>query len=276
MEKIKIGIAISTFTEKDTDLKRYEIIEKSLRSLVDYLKNTKLNLFIIIVIDGNIPIKHQDVLQKIYEYSRINNLDNFNIHQREKNGGVARTKNTSIRIILDNNCDIGFLMDDDVLYKKDCFEKYVEAMINGNIPHMGYCQMNPIVNPKNTWKGRGFIEVDINGQKIMKHKGRGVGCLLSFTKELIEKIGYFKVMNGKYGYEHVNFTYRCIKQGFIPHGCDIIDSLEYIDHIGFQPKGINKFNKCHSISESNRKNENNKNKYDWDKNLTEYVKCIEN
>ena len=29
----------------------------------------------------------------------------------------------------------------------------------------------------------------------MKHGGGGVGCWLSFTPELIKKIGYFKVMN---------------------------------------------------------------------------------
>ena len=265
LNELKIGIAISTYSTKKTEQKRFDIIRKSLKSLENTIKDTKLNIYIIIVVDGDIPIKHKQLLNEF----------NFNCYFKKNNGGVARAKNTSIRLLLEQNIDIGFLADDDVLYKKNFMEKYLEVITKGQIHHIGYVQMHPIVHPKNEWVKFGYIKTKINNIEIMKHGGGGVGCWLSFTPELIKKIGYFKVMEGKYGFEHINFTHRCIHNKIIPHGCDIIDSLDYMDHIGFEPVGYNKYNKSHSIEESLRKSENDKNRYIWRKNLDEYVPLIE-
>lgn len=262
---MKIGIAISTYTEEKTDSFRYNIIERSLTSLQNYIKTTNLNIYIVVVIDGKIPSRHQDLLKKY----------NFNIYQKEKNGGVARIKNTSIRLLLEQNIDYGFLMDDDVEYKEGCFEKYVDTMIKTGSHHMSYCQMPELVHPKSEWSKMGYIKANYNGVEIMKHGGGGVGCLLSFTPELIHKIGYFRVMNGKYGYEHINFTHRAVYSRLIPYVCDIIDSSKYIDHIGFEPIGYNKFKKSHSISENYRKSENNKNREEWKTNFDKYEICDE-
>jgi len=262
---MRIGIAISTYTEDKTDQERYIIIERSLSSLESYLKTTKLDLYVVIVVDGSIPSRHNDLLNKY----------NFNVYFRKENGGVARTKNTSIRLLLEQNIDYGFLMDDDVEYKKGCFEKYVDTMIKTGSHHMSYCQMPEIVHPKNEWSNMGYIKTNYNGIDVMKHGGCGVGCLLSFTPELINKIGYFKVMKGKYGYEHINFTHRAIHSGLIPYVCDIMDSSNYIDHIGFEPIGYNKFKKSHSISENYRKSENNKNRNEWMNDLDKYELCEE-
>ena len=239
LDKIKIGVAISTFTENGTELKRYEIIEKSLKSLQEILLTTKIDVYVVIVVDGEIPDIHNELLSKF----------NFNIYRRPINGGVARTKNTSIRLLLKQKVDIGYLADDDVLYKQNCLEKYTDVILKGNIHHIGFCQMHPLVHPKHEWNKFGYIKTVLNGQNIMKHRGGGVGCWLSFTPELIKKIGYFKVMKGKYGYEHINFTHRCIFHKMIPYASDIVNALDYLDHIGFEPVGYNKFNKSHSITE---------------------------
>ena len=222
-------------------------------------------MFVVIVVDGPIPQIHHDLLD---DYS-------FNVYFKTFNKGVSCVKNTSIRILLEKKIDIGFLCDDDILYKPMCLEKYVDAMVKGGLSHMGFCQMNPIVDLPETWNKRGFVKVKINQAEVMKHKGRGVGCLLTFTPDLIKKIGYFKVFPGTYGYEHINFTYRCINQGFIPHAVDILDSLNYIDHISFEPIGEKKYKKIHSISEELRVKENNKNKNLYLNDLNSYVECIE-
>lgn len=264
LEEIKIGIAISTFTEEKTENKRYQIIEKSLQSLSEVIDKTKLNTYVIIVVDGPIPNKHKELVSKF----------KFNIFFKSMNGGVARIKNTSIRLLLEQNIDIGFLADDDLLYKDGILEEYCSTILNGKIHHISYCQMHPLVHPKNEWKKMGYIEMEYNKQNIVKHAGN-CGCWLSFTPELIKKIGYFKVMKGKYGYEHINFTHRCITQKIIPFAMDIIDPIRVIDHIGFEPVGYNKFNKSHSISEEYRKAENKKNKDEWKKDLDKYIECIE-
>ena len=265
IDSIKIGIAISTFTEENTESKRYEIIEKSLNSLREVLDKTSIQTYIVIVVDGQVPEKHNELLKKY----------DFNIYHRPENGGVAKAKNTSIRLLLEQNIDIGFLADDDVLYKNNCLEEYCNCILKGKIHHIGFCQMHQLVHPKNEWEKMGYIKTQINGQVVMKHGGNGVGCWLSFTPELIKKIGYFKVMPGKYGYEHINFTKRCIHHKIIPFGCDIIDPFTYLDHIGFEPDSYNKFNKTHSISEQYRKSENAKNKDLFMKNLDEYINLIE-
>ena len=61
----------------------------------------------------------------------------------------------------------------------------------------------------------------------------------------------------------------------IPHGIDIINPFTYMDHIGFEPIGYNKFKKSHSICEETRRSENKKNKKDWNKDLNLFVDCIE-
>ena len=167
------------------------------------------------------------------------------------------------------------MADDDILYKPDCLETYTKAILNGKIHHIGFCQVDPIVRPREIWEQKGYIKINYNGQEVMKHKGRGVGCWLSFTKELIDKIGYFKVMRGKYGFEHINFTYRCIEFKMIPHPMDIVEPLRYMDHISFEPVGINKFNKSHSISEEYRRAECDKNKKDWKIGLDKYISLVE-
>lgn len=265
LSEIKVGIAISTFTNNKTDSKRYQIIDRSLQSLQKIISQSKLNTYVIIVIDGTVPAIHKEILLKY----------NFYIFKRTLNGGVARTKNTSIRLLLEQDIDIGFLADDDVLYREGCLEKYCQVILDGNIHHLGFCQMHPLVHPINEWEKFGYIETKYNGQRVMKHGGGGVGCWLSFTPELIKKIGYFKVMAGKYGYEHINFTHRCIYHKMIPHAMDIVEPLKYMDHIGFVPVGYNKFNKSHSIEEEYRKMENKKNQEEWKKDMDKYVKLIE-
>jgi len=265
LNQIKIGIAISTYSEEKTEEKRYKIINRSLQSLQEVLKTTKINPYIIIVVDGKVPKRHINLLNKY----------NFNVYKRPQNGGVAKTKNTSIRLLLEQKVDIGFLVDDDVLYKDGCLEKYCDVILKGKIHHIGFTQMHPLVHPENQWTKMGYIKTNMNGQEIMKHSGGGVGCWLSFTPKLIKKIGYFKVMEGKYGYEHINFTHRCVYHKMIPHACDIVDPFSYMDHIGFEPVGYNKFTKSHSISNERRINENEKNRNEWKKDLDKYVNLIE-
>lgn len=276
LENNLIGIAISTYSQEGTDDSRYQIIKTSLKSLQKFIdeslvrfntKKVEYKYYTVIVVDGPIPVKHQKLLE---QYNNV-----FDIHYKDINGGVARVKNTSIRLLMDKKVDIGFLMDDDVEYKLDCLDKYVESIIKCQLHHMSYTQMNPIVHPIKIWESMGYIETTINNIKVMKHKGKGVGCLLTFTPDLINKIGYFKVMEGKYGYEHINFTYRSLNCNMIPFVSDICNVNKYIDHIGFEAVGLNKFKKSHSITEQYRKNENNKNKNEWNKDLDKYESCIE-
>ena len=62
LNEIKVGIAISTFTESKTEDKRYEIIKKSLDSLQEIINKTKINTYVVIVVDGQVPLKHLNII----------------------------------------------------------------------------------------------------------------------------------------------------------------------------------------------------------------------
>ena len=77
-----IGIAISTYTQETTQKSRFEIIEKSLNSLNEYMEQSHFNNAeskfdnIYIVVDGEIPTIHQNILKK---YENI-----FEIYYRQQ------------------------------------------------------------------------------------------------------------------------------------------------------------------------------------------------
>jgi len=259
---IKIGIAISTYTDEGTEPKRYEIIERSLNSLRDTLKDTIVNTYVVIVVDGPIPEKH-NILLKNYD---------FPIYYRPKNGGVARTKNTCIRLLLEKDIDIGFLADDDLLYKSNGIDIYTRFICKTQCPHLIACYPHKIVHPD--WNAMNYIADTYKGEKIRRHGG-GVGYFLSFTPELIKQIGYFRILPGKFGSEHINFSKRVKHMGIMDFYFDIDESVNYVEHIGFWPVAYNNYGKCHSISNNNVKLSSKKNKAYVNLDLDKYIPCIE-
>ena len=141
----KVGVAISTYTEEQTESKRLNIIKKSLDSLKTVVSKYCLPIYVVIVVDGPIPNKHNDILSKY----------NFNIYRRSNNGGVSRTKNTCIRLLLEQNVDIGFLADDDLLYKNNCFDVYTNFICKTECHHLIACYPHKIVHPD--WDKMNYI-----------------------------------------------------------------------------------------------------------------------
>ena len=262
LNEIKIGIAVSTYTEEKTDAKRYEIIDRSLKSLQEVLKTTKVNTYVVIIVDGEIPERHNELLSKY----------NFNIFRRPENGGVARTKNTSIRLLLEQNVDIGFLADDDLLYKNNCIDVYANFICKTECHHLIASYPHPKVHPD--WNKMNYILDNYKGQKIRRHGG-GVGYFLSFTPKLIEKIGYFRILPGKFGSEHINFSKRVIKMGMADFHIDIDESVNYVEHIGFWPIAENLYGKCHSISKENQKKSSQQNKKYVNLDLNKKIELVE-
>ena len=213
---MKLGISISTHSNENTPIERYDIIESCLQSLVD---NKPEDLIVNIVSDG-ITEEHRKLLKK-YPFDHI---------EREINGGVAKTKNTSINQLLLSGCDIGFLSDDDMIFKdKELFNAYSDAMTRTEIPH--YCLFLED-------NGENCNIKNINGVDI-KQTPWVNGCFLTFNRKLIEDVGYFKILSYKYGHEHGNFTRRVTHQGHNPFYCDIINSKELIDINVDSLSGIN-------------------------------------
>ena len=75
--------------------------------------------------------------------------------------------------------------------------------------------------------GEGAEVVEHNGHKVLRTPLL-CGSFLTITKNLIDRIGYFKVLPYKYGHEHTNFTMRNIFSKEIPFYCDVVDSDKYL------------------------------------------------
>jgi hypothetical protein len=243
---VKLGVSISTHSSDQTPIERYDVIENCFQSLVD---NNPGNIEVNIISDG-ITEKHRKIIEKFP----------FNHIERTYNGGIAKTKNTSIKTILEQGCDIGFLSDDDMIFKdKELFNAYTEAIIKTEIPH--YCLFLEANGEKDCHVR------EVNGFEI-KQTPWVNGCFLTFTKEMIEQIGYFKVMSYKYGHEHSNFTLRCRHKNITKFHCDILNSSDYITIDKGSLAGIN------SMGEIDQELFN-QNGQEYNKNLGDYIEIIE-
>lgn len=194
---MKIGIAISTFANEKTDDKRLDIIKRCLDSL------SKLDIDVIIINDGSTIKPHLSLISS-YNFIQIN---------MHTNGGIARCKNTALKYFEDNDYDICFLMDDDVeILDNNFYKHYIEGYEKTGIHH--FCLQ---VGKHDTQS------VTVNNFQYSQSNITN-GCFLMVTRDMIKKLGYFKILPFKYGHEHSNYSTRAITLGFAPGYVDIANS----------------------------------------------------
>jgi GT2 family glycosyltransferase len=200
----RLGVAVTTYSDKNTTPHRYAIINNCFETLAS-VSGVTVN----IISDGITP-RHRKIIEGYPQFNHI---------ERAENGGVAKAKNTSIRVLLEQNIDIGFLVDDDLIFKHPgAFIAYAIAVMKTGIPHFCYFEVDHPNESEN---------IVINNYEIRKTRFV-MGSFLTFTPELIDKVGGFRVFDYGYGHEHSNFTLRCIAQGHIPFFCDIKNPMDYL------------------------------------------------
>jgi len=226
----KIGIAVSTFTEEKTDPKRYELIEECLNTLASTTSNIDgIEIVKYIIVDGSIPNRHSNLLD---QYSK-----SFTIIHRQENGGVSKTKNTSIRTLLEDNIDVGILVDDDVWFGKGWVEAYCELIEKMQLHHVVWSNEKHLYpNEPEKRKACRIGSFQKNGLNLFRHIA-SAGIFMTFTPHIIEKVGYFKVLPGKFGAEHLHFTRRIFKAKLITQPIDLEGSYRFIRHLGY-PEGV--------------------------------------
>ena len=161
-----------------------------------------------------------------------------------KNVGVGVSKNRALKYLFDKGCDYIFLLEDDMLIKRDdVFEAYINAYKQSGIHHFNYGPGSPF-NRKQTIQNfdlhnRHLLEQhsDPNPKMIVDYKEvkialyeHTVAMFSFFTREVIEKVGY---IDEEYynAWEHVDHTYRIIKAGYHPPFwwfADIANSDQYL------------------------------------------------
>jgi glycosyltransferase involved in cell wall biosynthesis len=183
------GLAISTYFCEKTPPERLGIFKKSIESLFA----TGYTDFICVVDDGSTNTDHLTWIESL-------NIDVKILVIRHRHGGIAKTKNVCIRTLLDAGVDVGFLADDDMLYKNSAWaDRYAQAVLHTGIDHYSYfLEDKP-------------CEVFSRGGVSIRKTPSVNGCFMTFTKSLVDKIGYFKILPHDYGHEHSNFSIRAAR-----------------------------------------------------------------
>jgi len=223
----KLGIAISSYSETNTSDMRYDLLKESLATLSSTIEAYKgtLEIVVYLVIDGPVPDKHNEVISTLPK--------KFKLIRKKENGGISRVKNTGIRLLLEENVDVGILVDDDVWYGNGWIEAYSKVIEDLQIHHLAWCNDKHLFyGEKEERKKRNIVEFEEKGHQLLRHIA-AAGIFLTFTPKLIEQIGYFKVFPGKIGGEHIQFTRRAWKKGLIKYPIDIAQSFRYIKHLGY-------------------------------------------
>lgn len=161
-----------------------------------------------------------------------------------ENLGVGKSKNRALKYLVEKDCDYIFLIEDDMLIKRDdVFDAYINAHKASGIHHFNYGPGSPF-NRKQTIENfdlhnRHLLDqhTEPNPKMIVDYKDvkvalyeHTVAMFSFFTREVIEKVGY---IDEEYynAWEHVDHTYRIIKAGYHPPFwwfADIANSDQYL------------------------------------------------
>ena len=145
------------------------------------------------------------------------------------NVGVGKSKNRALKYLFDKGCDYLFLLEDDMIIKRDdVFEAYINAYKQSGIHHFNYGPGSPF-NRKQTIQNfdlhnRHLLDqhsepnpktiIDYGTVKVSLFE-HTVAMFSFFTREVLEKVG---LLDEEFynAWEHVDHTYRIIKAGFHP------------------------------------------------------------
>lgn len=187
-------------------------------------------------VDEAIVVNDGKTLDNLYPKCDFETPDHWEWHETDGYTGVGKAKNHALRYLLGTNCDHIFLIENDI-YVKDpsVFEKYIEASKVSGIQHFNYSQhgnANKIpmefVNPNIR------LLVDYKKCRVAFYY-HCVGAFSYYSKKCLDSVG---LMDERFynACEHVDHTYRVIKEGMHPPFwafADIEESWNYLGDDGW-------------------------------------------
>ena len=162
--------------------------------------------------------------------------------------GIAVRKNECLRALKD--CDYVFLFDDDCFpIKEGWAEFFIEASKASGQQHFMYLKETPTIKRLGTHIGQIEENHVVDSMKVkitcpvieIIEYNNCSGCMMLFTKEVIEKVGAYNPAYGYYGFEHAGYSNRVHKAGLTPLGvytCPVrageyIYSMDLDNHLPF-------------------------------------------
>jgi glycosyltransferase involved in cell wall biosynthesis len=204
---VRTALAILTYVDRN----RPPQVRHRLKSALRSLDRSSFRGRVIVVDDGSTCERHLNYLDRLARSGR------YEVIKRPANGGISRAKNTCLRALSERNIEIGFLAEDDILFYEGWDDAYISAMKTSGIHHFSWYVHTPT-----------DAIVACNGGLVSASSGL-LGLLLTFTRDVLSGVGGFKVLPHRYGYEHIQWTYRTMLAGLAPFPCDIADSHRYVE-----------------------------------------------
>jgi len=143
------------------------------------------------------------------------NYPNAQVYTGDINLGVTGNSNRALKWFMDGDWDHLLLCNDDLLVTGDFAKFYAAAHQDLGVGMFCFCDFDkesPAISGKpetykwTTYRCRGY------GVKFLP---RFTGIMMSVTRDLLTKIGYFDAEFGKFGEEHCDFTIRARMAGGI-------------------------------------------------------------
>jgi len=203
----KIGIAIITHN-------RMDFFKKVQESIPDYV-----NLYVV-----NTGNKYPS---SIYQ-------DRVKLHQCDKKTCVGWGKNHGLRMMMNDDCDHLFTMEDDVyIIDPNICKKYINAAYTTGIYHMNFgFSHKENLKPDGSPAIVNMVEYNDNVSIILTPNV--LGAFTYYYRGVIKNIGYHDERFNANHMDHVELTYRTIKAGLHPPFwcfCDINKSWEMIGNL---------------------------------------------
>jgi len=196
--------------------RRSKVLQEALSGLAVHCRNTPVAVFedcgnrddtVDFLTDGKPRyIERNDLLAREHIMLSRNGAD-WRAFIGTHNLGVAGNSNRALKHFMDSDCDHLCLLNDDLHILGDFAGFYRKAHKDLDIGFFCFCDFTHHESYK--WlsvRSRGY------GIKILP---RLTGIMLSLTRSVVEKIGYFDTRFGKFGEEHCDYTYRARFAGFV-------------------------------------------------------------
>jgi GT2 family glycosyltransferase len=123
----------------------------------------------------------------------------------EQNLGVSGNSNRAIRWFMEEtDADHLCLLNDDLHILGDFVNFYARAHADLGVGMFCFCPSGGVYDHE-SYK---WVTVRSRGYSV-RLMPRITGIMISLSRKLLEKVGYFDTRFGKFGEEHCDFTYRC-------------------------------------------------------------------
>jgi len=167
------------------------------------------------------PVRRQELLADEYvidDDSLAPHYENTQVFMGLKNLGVAGNSNRALKWFMDGDWDHLCLCNDDLLVNGDFVQYYGQAHEDLGVGMFCFCDFTHHESYRwTTYPFRGYR---------VKFLPRFTGIMMSVTRALVEKLGYFDAAFGQFGEEHCDYTIRARMAGGIQLNGQVMNCLD--------------------------------------------------